>query len=228
VLVCPECRHSNPEDSEVCANCGRSLEPGQIFLGAQRQPGGGGQLEIEPPRPPPRWIPWAILGALAAAGATFFLVRQALNPCREATFTSERFGYCLQPPEGWLAGAARIGSAQIDQFQPPTETATIFVEAIDLAEGTDLNAFSEIVRQRDEDAGLAPGPVIQREQPLDGQAALQWDVVVNPEDGATYQMREVVTVLGEIGWRITLSGSEDDFDQYVTSFDLMLDSWRYR
>jgi len=226
VLVCPECRHSNPEDSETCANCGRSLAPGQTFLGARREPGGA-PLEIGPPQPPPRWIPWAILGALAAAGATFVLVRQALDPCREATFTSERFGYCLQHPEGWLAGAARIGSAQIDQFQPPTETATVFVEAIDLAEDTDLTAFSEIVRQRDEDAGLAPGPVIER-KPLDGQPALQWDVVVDPEDGATYQMREVVTVLGEIGWRITLSGSEEDFDQYVTSFDLMLASWRFR
>jgi len=227
VLVCPHCRHSNPEDSEACGNCGRSLAPGQMFLGARRQ-SGGPPLEMKPPEPPPRWIPWAILGALATAGATFLLVRQALNPCREATFTSERFGYCVQPPDGWLAGAARIGSAQIDQFQPPTETTTVFIEAIDLAEGTDLHAFSEIVRQRDEDAGLVPGPVIQREGPLDGQPALQWDVVVDPEDGAIYQMREVVTVLEEIGWRITISGSEDDFDQYLTSFDLMLDSWRFR
>jgi len=209
VLVCPECRHANDEEAQVCANCGRTLLPAQIFLGARRE-GGTAPIEIKPPKPSPPWIPWAVLAGIAGIVLGVFLVRQAADPCREANFTSEDFGYCLSYPEGWVAGIARIGDAQVDQFQTPDESTTVFVEAVDLASETDLQAFGEAVRQRDEDAGLTPGTVSQRS--VDGESALEWDVTVEPQDGATYKMREVVTVVGEIGWRITLSGSEDDFD----------------
>ena len=71
------------------------------------------------------------------------------------------------------------------------------VEAVDLETGVGLNQWSEFVRQRDEDAGLTPGPA--SEARLDGADALQWDVSVAAEGGDSFLMREVVTVSGNVG-----------------------------
>ena len=114
-------------------------------------------------------------------------------------------------PDGWEAGPAQFGAdVTLDQFAPPTESATVVVEAVDLETGgTALEEWSEFVRQRDEEAGLTPGAA--SETSLDGVGALQWDVTVTPEDGELFQMREVVTVRDDIGWRITLNDVSDGF-----------------
>jgi hypothetical protein len=41
-------------------------------------------------------------------------------------------------------------------------------------------------------------------------------------------MREVVVVLNDVGWRITLNDLQDAFDTSAVVFDDMLDSWRFR
>src|SRR5918994_487643 len=55
----------------------------------------------------------------------------------------------------------------------------------------------------DQDAGLTPGA--SSEATLDGVEALTWDVTVSGESGENFHMREVVAVLDDIGWRITLN-----------------------
>ena len=41
-------------------------------------------------------------------------------------------------------------------------------------------------------------------------------------------MREVVVVLYDVGWRITLNDLQDGFDTSAVVFDAMLDSWQFR
>ena len=99
------------------------------------------------------------------------------------------------------------------------------VEAVDLETGIELDQWSEFVRQRDEDAGLTPGPA--SEAKLGGANALQWDVSVAAEGGNMFLMREVVTVSGEVGWRVTLNDLQDGFDTSAVAFRDMLDSWQF-
>jgi hypothetical protein len=166
----------------------------------------------------------AMCGAILGAGA-YLLFRP--DPCDGTNFESESFGYCLVVPDGWEAGPARFGAqVTLDQFAPPTGSATVVVEAVDLASGTGLEQWSEFVRQADEEAGLTPGPA--GEASIDGTNALRWDVSVRSEDGESFLMREVVVVLDDIGWRITLNDLQEGFDSSAVVFDDMLDSWQFR
>jgi hypothetical protein len=101
----------------------------------------------------------------------------------------------------------------------------VIVEAVDLETGIGLNQWSKFVRNRDEDAGLIPGPA--SEARLDGADALQWDVSVAAEGGDSFLMREVVTVSGNVGWRVTLNDLQDGFDTSAVVFRDMLDSWQF-
>jgi len=96
---------------------------------------------------------------------------------------------------------------------------------VDLESGTALDAWSQFVRQRDQDAGLTPGPPSQ--STLDGADALQWDVSVSSESGDRFLMREVVTVQGDVGWRVTLNDLQSGFDTSAVAFRDMLDSWQF-
>lgn len=226
MIVCPTCRNTNPEDAAFCSRCGASLAPGAMTtLAPRRAPAERPPVEIPPPKPPSRARPWVVLGValLVAGGVVGFLLFRP-DPCRGADFVSDRFGYCVVTPEGWVAGEARIGDVQLDQFQVPSRATTVFVEAVDLAEGTDLAAFGELVRRRDEEAGLLPGPV--RETRLDGVDAQQWDVELATGEGE-FVMREVVAVRGEVGYRITLNASAEDFPVHAEDLRRMLASWRF-
>jgi hypothetical protein len=213
VVVCPACREMNDEDRAMCQRCGASLEPAMVTLMPRRDEGTRPPIEIRKPEPPSKWRPLAMLGVLAGVivGVAIYMAVRP-DPCSGTNFESENFGYCLLVPEGWEAGPAQFGAAvTLDQFAPPTGSATVVVE---------------FVRQRDEEAGLTPGPA--SEARLDGADALQWDVSVAAESGELFQMREVVTVLGNIGWRITLNDVQDGFDSSAVAFSSMLDSWQFR
>jgi len=229
MVVCPSCRHVNEEGSETCASCGNSLAPGYTALlpvrrsDAERPP-----IEVRQPKPPSKWRPYVVVGVLvlgaAAAGAAWLL---RPDPCAGTNFESENFGYCILVPEGWEAGPARFGSTvELDQFAPPTEAATVVVEAVDLESGTGLEDWSQFVRQRDQDAGLTPGA--STEATLDGVDALTWDVTVSAEGGESFHMREVVAVRDDVGWRITLNDLSEEFSTSAVVFESMLDSWQFR
>lgn len=228
MVICPSCREVNEEGRAACQRCGTSLEPSAVSLLPRRDPTERPPIEIRKPEPPPKWRPLALLGVLLAvtAGvAAFVLLRP--DPCNDTNFESENFGYCLVVPQGWEAGPAQFGeNVTLDQFAPPTGSATVVVEAVDLETGAELEQWSEFVRQRDEGAGLTPGPA--SEATLDGTEALQWDVSVASDAGDTFLMREVVAVKGDIGWRVTLNDVQEGFDTSAVVFRTMLESWRFR
>jgi len=227
MVVCPTCRHVNPEEAERCLRCGTSLEPGATtFAPVRRVEAERPPVEIRKPKPPSKWRAPLVVGGLVAAlaaGGTFWLLRP--DPCAGTNFVSASFGYCVLVPEGWEAGPARFGAdVTLDQFAPPTESATVVVEAVDLESGIELEAWSEFVRQRDEEAGLTPGSA--SETTLDGVGALRWDVTVEA-DGESFRMREVVAVRGDVGWRITLNDLADGFATTAAVFEDMLGSWQF-
>ena len=228
MVVCPNCREINAEDHPACQRCGTSLVPGAVALPPRRSEAERPPIEILKPQPPPRWravVVLAALGGMIMGAGAYLMLRP--DPCDGTNFESEAFGYCLLVPQGWEAGPARFGAqVTLDQFAPPTGSATVVVEAVDLESGTGLDEWSEFVRERDEEAGLTPGPA--SESTIDGTNALRWDVSVAAEDGESFLMREVVVVVADIGWRITLNDLRDGFDTSAVVFDTMLDSWQFR
>lgn len=228
MVICPTCRHVNPEEAERCLRCGTSLEPGATaLLPVRRSEGERPPVEIRKPKPPSKWRAPLIVGGFVAALAAvsaYWLFRP--DPCGGTNFVSENFGYCVLVPEGWEAGPARFGAdVTLDQFAPPAESATVVVEAVDLELGVELEAWSEFVRQRDEEAGLTPGGASGTS--LGGVGALRWDVTVEL-DGQTFRMREVVAVRGDVGWRITLNDASQGFATTAAVFEDMLGSWHFR
>lgn len=228
MIVCPACRNANDEGAEFCARCGRSLEASASMMPTRRVSGVRPPIEDTPHVPPSRWRALIVLGAivLVAAGAgTWLLLRP--DPCRGTNFTSAHFGYCLTVPAGWTAEPARFGSSvELDQFAVPSQGATVIVEAVDLQQGTDLGGFADLVRQKDVTAGLKPGPGTRTE--IDGVAAQVWDITIASDAGTAYQLREVVVVKDQVGWRITLNDVADTFDEHAAPFQEMLRSWRFR
>ncbi len=229
MIVCPACRNANDEGAQFCARCGRSLEPAASYMMPTRRASGERpHIEDAPPVGPSRWRALVVLGAvvLGAVGVgTWLLLRP--DPCRGTNFTSANFGYCLTVPEGWTAEPARFGSSvELDQFAVPSQGATVIVEAVDLQRGADLGGFADFVRQKDETAGLKPGP--GRRTEIDGVAAQVWDITIASDAGTTYQLREVVVVKDQVGWRITLNDLADTFDAHAVPFREMLRSWRFR
>ena len=148
MVVCPTCREVNEEGRALCQKCGSSLEPSTVALlprHGERPP-----IEIRKPPQPSKWRPLVMLGVIVGVGVVvgaFVLLRP--DPCGGTNFESENFGYCIVVPEGWEAGPAQFGAdVTLDQFAPPTGSATVVVEAVDLETGVGLNQWSEFVRQR--------------------------------------------------------------------------------
>ena len=227
MVVCPTCREINEEGRAICQKCGSSLAPDAVALLPRREPGERPPIEMRKPPQPSKWRPLILLGVFLVgltAVAGFFALRP--DPCGDTNFESENFGYCLMVPEGWEAGPAQFGAdVTLDQFAPPTGSATVVVEAVDLETGVALDQWSEFVRKRDEDAGLTPGPASDAK--LGGADALQWDVSVASEGGNSFLMREVVVVSNDVGWRVTLNDLQEGFDTSAVAFRDMLDSWQF-
>jgi hypothetical protein len=206
---------------------GSSLTPDAVALLPRREPGERPPIEMRKPPQPSKWRPLILLGVFLVgltAVAAFFALRP--DPCGDTNFESENFGYCLMVPDGWEAGPAQFGAdVTLDQFAPPTGSATVVVEAVDLETGVALDQWSEFVRKRDEDAGLTPGPASDAK--LGGADALQWDVSVASEGGNSFLMREVVVVSNDVGWRVTLNDLQEGFDTSAVAFRDMLDSWQF-
>jgi hypothetical protein len=227
MVVCPTCREVNEEGRAICQKCGSSLAPDAVALLPRREPGERAPIEMRKPPQPSKWRPLIVLGVFLVgltAVAGFFALRP--DPCGDTNFESENFGYCLMVPEGWEAGPAQFGAdVTLDQFAPPTGSATVVVEAVDLETGVALEQWSEFVRTRDEGAGLTPGPASDAK--LGGADALQWDVSVDSQGGETFLMREVVVVSNDVGWRVTLNDLQEGFDTSAVAFRDMLDSWQF-
>jgi hypothetical protein len=229
VIICPNCRTSNDEDAAVCSVCGRSLEPGIMQL-AGRRSGPRPPVEVATPKTPSRApavmaLVVVVVGVLGA-GAWYLWFRP--DPCRNTNFSSANFGYCLTVPEGWTAQPANIGSTvTLDQFASASRSAVVLVDAADLQQGTQLEQFSDFVRQKDQQAGLTPGPIT--ETTVGGTPAQRWDFQAVSPTGSTYSVREVVVVRGDVGWRVQLTDTGESLDAAsLAPFEQMLGSWRFR
>lgn len=228
MIVCPACRAVNDEEREACSACGGTLAPGPASLLARRAPRERVEVEVPAPRRPSRARPYVVFGALIAlmvtAGA---LVVLRPDPCADRSFSSEAFGYCLTVPTGWDAAPARFANgATLDGFSDGAGSAAIFIEAVDLASGTALEAWEGKVRKRDREAGLTPGNA--SDTSVAGVPARRWDVTSTSEDGTQYRTREIVLVKDDVGWRVTLNESEAGFEIALDALDSMLGTWAFR
>ncbi len=228
MIVCPNCRNANDEEAAICARCGAPLTPGPVLLQARRAPAERPPIEIPQPRPPSPWRAIAVLGVLigvALGVGAWYVLRP--NPCEGTNFTSSRFGYCLRLPDDWEWSPARFGSSvTVDQFSPPSQTATVLVEAADLPDDVDLARFADTVRQRDQEAGLSPGPIAK--VTVDGAEGFAWDIAYTSGAGQDYAAREVVVVRDHFGWRLMLNDTASAFDHHAAQFDQMVRSFRFR
>lgn len=228
MIVCPACRTSNGEERDTCEACGGSLAPGPAQLLARRDRQERPAIEIPTRKPPSRWRPYVVVAGfllLVGAGVAFAMLRP--DPCRDRSFSSESFGYCLDVPGGWSSAPARFGNGTtLDGFADDAGSASIVVEAVDLSDDADLDTWTRMVRSRDEAEGLSPGPTSDRI--VAGVPARTWDLTSETSDGVVYRTREVVLVRDAVGWRLTLNETDADFDAAAAALDAMLGTWGFR
>lgn len=195
-------------------------------------PGGttpGGPPPPEPPPPrrsrAPIVLASLVLAGLVAAGVAVAIFAGGSDPCRDASFVSERFGYCLDVVGAWQADAGTLASAQVDTLTLPAAPGFVTIQAATLEPGTSLESFAEDVRSRDQTAGYRatdPSP-----RTIDGVDALQWDVAAAEGIGTTSQVREIVFVRDDVGWRVQLGDTPQGFAADAADLDRMLESWRF-
>ena len=167
-----------------------------------------------------------LLALLALAGVVAGLAAWLAAPgrCDDATFTSDRFGYCVAAPLGWSAEPARVGHTTVDRFLMPDGSAAVFVQAVDLQDGQTLDGFAEYVRALGERGGYSMGGISQTE--VGGVPAMTWEVVVSSEAGAT-RMSEVVFVREATAWRVQFADTSGAFEAHSPAFQQMLSSWHF-
>lgn len=228
MIVCPACRASNAEDRATCEACGGSLAAGPAALLARRAPSERPAIELPTPKPPSRFRPYVVLGAfvlLVVGGIAVAVVRP--DACRGRSYTSDAFGYCVDVPDGWAQAPARFGNgATLDGFSDVDGTASILVEAVDLADSIDLAMWERMVRARDESVGLTPG--VATDVVVAGVPARAWELTAESRDGTEYRTREVVLVRGAVGWRLTLNETEAGFADAADALDALLATWGFR
>lgn len=226
MLVCPVCRAENQEESRLCANCGRTLEPEEISLrGLSRREGQGAFIDFPTPTRPsavPGIIGLALVGLLVLGAGTWFLVRP--DPCA-GKFASTQFPYCMAVPRGWEGTQQVFQDTPADAFAPRTELPIVLVTAGNTQPGVDSVAYAEAQRQALEADGLFPSP-IERDQ-VAGSDALAWEITWTDTDGTVIRERRVTLVRDGQGWMIFLVSSEQNYRQALSQFRNMLDTWSW-
>jgi hypothetical protein len=162
-----------------------------------------------------------VLGGAVAALATWL---SAPGRCDGATFTSDRFGYCVAAPAGWSAEPARVGQTPVDSFLQSDGSAAVYVQAVALQEGQTLELFVEYVRGLGEQGGFSMGTTSRTE--VGGVPAMSWDVVVSSATGEV-RMREVVFVRSGTAWRVQFADTAGGFDAHSADFQQMLSTWHF-
>ena len=191
-----------------------------------------GETEPETEVAPERRSPWhvvvavlALVGLLTLGAGLFVWAFGGPISCAEGTFTSERFGYCVQVPQGWeVAGAT--DDAPVDRFQVPTASGTVLVSAVPLSGGQDLAAFEDYIRSLEEGVGRAPGPSTPTQ--VAGVTALTFDVRAGDgsvSDGAS--SREVLFVREGFAWRVQGADTAEGFESTTAVMEQMLATWEF-
>jgi len=184
-----------------------------------------------PDAPPGRrrrvWPALLLLGCFAAGALGAYLaVRSgaAPDPCLGAAFVSDAFGYCVDPPEGWVASQGAAEPTGADAFRIGSAPTVIFVEAVELTDEQGLDAFVADLRARNEAAGYSPGaPSFGT---LAGEPMTQWEMRVSSPEGETV-VREIAVVRGGFGWRLQVADSVERWPTSSREINALLDSWRF-
>lgn len=227
MLVCPNCRNDNPEEAQVCRVCGRSLEPVGMAL---RRPEGAERaedLDVAPPKPPGAWPGILLLVALVVgivAAGVWYGVRP--EPC-QGKFVSSLYGYCMEIPEGWTGGSVRTPIGATDRFRTRDEGAVVHVRSGEVAPGVNTAQYAQGFRSTEEAAGLSVGPT-QSVAVGEESTGLAWEASGEVPELGLVRQREVVVVRGTEGWRITLFGTLESFDEARLALNVMLNTWSWQ
>jgi hypothetical protein len=228
VLVCPNCRNENAEEARFCQVCGRSLEPVETQLRrseASEVPEDA--LDVKPPKPPSA-IPGIIAVVLIVLGAlgagVWFAMRP--SPC-EGKFVSPLYGYCVAIPEGWTGGSIRTPVGATDLYRPRSREAVVQVRSGEVAPGVTTPQYAQGFRTTQEAAGFSVGPT-QTVGVGDQDVGVAWEISGTDSDLGVVRQRDVVFVRGTQGWRITLAGPAETFDEARVAFEELLASWDWR
>ena len=227
MLVCPHCRRENAEEASTCANCGRSLSPGEVTLSrAPRREDPVAELDVPPPRqgsPVPAIIGLLVLALGLGGLATWLALRP--NPC-EGKFASETYPYCVSVPRGWEQGTQGIGESTADRFRTTDATVAVIVVAEEAQGGVDVRRFAENYRRQQEAGGLFPGP----SQPIEvaGEQGLAWELAGTNEDGIDIRQRQLAVIHENRAFLITFAVVEERYEQGRLAFENMLETWTWR
>jgi hypothetical protein len=225
VLVCPTCRSENPEESSTCRACGRSLAPGEAPLRRAdvREPTED-ELDVPAPRAPSRWPAVAVLAVvILGASALGIWYSGRPGPC-DGKFVSHLYPYCVSIPAGWTAATTRTPTGALDRFEPRADDAAIVVRAGEAVPGTTTTQYAQGIRNTQEAFGVTLGPV-QTIEVGDGTQAFAWQAAVQRDDGSIVQQRMVALVRNGVGWRITLGGDGESFDEARFALEEVLATW---
>jgi hypothetical protein len=128
-------------------------------------------------------------------------------------------GRSLAPGEAPLrrADAAEPPEDELDvpAPKPPSRWPAIAALATQFAQG---------IRNTQEAFGVTLGPV-QTIEVGDGTQAFAWQAAVQQDDGSIVQQRMVALVRDGVGWRITLGGDGDSFDEARFALEEILATW---
>ena len=227
MLVCPNCRSENVEGALVCQACGRSLAPDEGRLRrlerTEAEPAGD-ELEVPAPRRTSPWPTIAVAVVLIAAVVGAGIWYAGRPEACDGKFISRLYPYCVSVPAGWTAATTRTPTGALDRFEPEADGAAIVVRAGEAVPGTTTLQYAQGIRQTQEALGVTLGPV-QTMELGDGTEAFAWQAAVQLDDGSIIQQRLVALVRNGIGWRITLGGNGESFDEARFAFEELLATW---
>jgi hypothetical protein len=233
VLVCPHCRGENSEESRFCNRCGRELEPMQMAMVSRERSDGTTELDMPPPKKPSPVFGIVVLvglGLAIAGGVTWFALRPeptsvAADRC-QGKFESPLNPYCVLVPEGWRGRTVRTATGALDIFQPTSQEGVgVAVRAGTVVPGVTTGLYAQEIRSTQETAGLSLTDV--QGIRVGGEIGATWDFAARDGEGSLVQVRHVVVVRGDVGWRITLEGERDSFEEALAPFRQMLATWTF-
>lgn len=228
MLVCPNCRSENAEEARFCQICGRSLEPvGSQLRRSEVTEETEDALDVQPPKQPsaiPGIIAIAVIAVAAVGAGVWYAMRP--NPC-EGKFVSPLYGYCIEIPEGWTGGSIRTPVGATDVYRPRSREAVVQVRSGEVAPGVTTPQYAQGFRTTQEAAGFTVGPT-QAVGVGDEVVGVAWEISGTDSDLGLVRERDVVFVRGARGWRITLAGPAETFDEARVAFDELLASWDWR
>ncbi len=172
----------------------------------------------------PFWIGLVLLFVISGVVAATIAALAQPDLCDGMTFRSDRFGYCVVVPEGWVAdGDGTLGEIPADRVQMTDDVGTVYVQAVPVSEGQTLRDFADSLRSLNEQAGYQLEEITERS--VAGVPALRWDFTTGVKGGVQLTMREIVFIDGGNAWRVQVSAAEPTFDDTAGIVDTMLSSW---